>query len=425
MKLFNQNNVSIELKDLFFDDSIDGAVAKIEITNNSENCIDIDLCDIWRDDDWQDFEWVVQNIAPKSSCLKTLYYLASDDEQQSILKFHNDEIRTVTCRICVHESGSYNYSTFGKSNRIRINSLSLPGVAVLPKEEFEIEYDEETLFASTNHYIPFEISKSQTEKTYQTKTFKQELARKIDLFSTPQFNRILMAKYGEIGESRFFDIENMCIYNLGTSLFSKSCPCDIAFSELTKEDIAFLKETFDIVSNRNYYYSYSWISPEQLHNICCSKPLIAKWNSIALRTDIPNTPYRYWLSIREQYEKVDVYQPLEQPDKNDFGIKITLHLPKKVFPAGIMKPILDGIVCAFHQSYNIDNVLLQLSTNDFEHLITNAEKHISLFGRQEYVNTYRGNSIKWNPADERLKFAWISVVEEDCVAYFDGEIYQW
>ncbi len=39
MILFNQNNVTVELLDLFFDESMDGAVTKIKILNNSDNHI--------------------------------------------------------------------------------------------------------------------------------------------------------------------------------------------------------------------------------------------------------------------------------------------------------------------------------------------------------------------------------------------------
>ncbi|MBP3313684.1 MAG: hypothetical protein J6K84_03390 [Oscillospiraceae bacterium] len=425
MKLFDQNNVLIELLDLFFDENIEGAVTKIKIVNDSEYSIDIDLCDIWDDNQWLDFWFMVKDIPPHSSTIKTLYHLASDDESKSILKFLRGEIETFCCHIGVRKSQCYNYSTYGKGGKIQVSALSLSNVKIFPKEEFEIECDEETLFAPTDHYIPFEISKTETEKAYQIRTFKQELIKKLELLPSPQFGRVLMAQYGEIGKSRFFDIENMCIYNLGISVFSKSCPSDIVFSELTKEEIASLNERFDISSNRKYYYSYSWILPDHLDNICRSKTLIARWNSIAIKTDLPNTPHRYWLSIREQYKDVNVCGALAQPSTDNFGIKIVLHLPKKALPAGIMKAVLDGVVCAFHHRQDDNKFLLQLTNEKFEDVIQNAEKFISLFGERDYVNTYRENSIKWNPADERLKFAWISVIEENCTPYFDGEVYQW
>ena len=351
--------------------------------------------------------------------------MASDDEEESVLRFHNNEIKTISGRICVRQSGCYDYSTYGKGNKIQVQALSLESVEILPKEAFEIGFDGEILFASTDHYIPFEIPKCETEKTYQIKTFKRELIKKIDLLYRPQFARILMAQYGEIGKSRFFDIENMCIYNLGTSVFSTSCSTDIVFSELKKDEITLLNERFDFSFDGKYFYAYSWLSHNQLTTICHSRPLIAKWNKIPIKAGIPNTPYRYWLSIREQYKKVDVCRMLEYPSTSDFGIKITLHLPKKVLPAGIMKPILDGVVCAFHKRGNIDNVLHSLVNEKFIDVITEAEKRLSLFGERNYVDTYRENSIKWNPEDERLKFAWISIVEEECVTYFDGEIYEW
>ena len=54
LKIYDQSDVSVELQDLHFDNSFDGAVVKIEITNNSNCSISIDLCDIWQDDRWHD-----------------------------------------------------------------------------------------------------------------------------------------------------------------------------------------------------------------------------------------------------------------------------------------------------------------------------------------------------------------------------------
>ena len=49
----------------------------------------------------------------------------------------------------------------------------------------------------------------------------------------------------------------------------------------------------------------------------------------------------------------------------------------------------------------------------------------NIFGNREYVSRYRGeNSYKWNPEDERLQFAWITV-HLGKEAVISGEIYKW
>ena len=57
--------------------------------------------------------------------------------------------------------------------------------------------------------------------------------------------------------------------------------------------------------------------------------------------------------------------------------------------------------------------------------LTISSKKLNLFGDREYVSQYRGeNSYKWNPEDERLQFAWITV-HIGKSAELSGKIYQW
>ena len=57
-------------------------------------------------------------------------------------------------------------------------------------------------------------------------------------------------------------------------------------------------------------------------------------------------------------------------------------------------------------------------------MVVDAENSIALLGKRNYLQPYR-DGFKWNPADERLKFAWVSVVVEDCEPYFEGKLFAW
>ena len=65
-----------------------------------------------------------------------------------------------------------------------------------------------------------------------------------------------------------------------------------------------------------------------------------------------------------------------------------------------------------------------ITQNSFENMVGDAENFISVLGSRDYVQPYR-DGFKWNPADERLKFAWVSIVTEDCEPYFEGKIFAW
>ena len=101
-----------------------------------------------------------------------------------------------------------------------------------------------------------------------------------------------------------------------------------------------------------------------------------------------------------------------------FGIKVELHVPQKVLPASVMKALIDGIVCAFHKEESIDDIFDKTDIGSY----ALTDDTMNLFGKRKYVLPYMDN-IKWNPADERLVFAWVSVIREDVEPYISGKIF--
>ena len=59
----------------------------------------------------------------------------------------------------------------------------------------------------------------------------------------------------------------------------------------------------------------------------------------------------YWRALRENPEKIHSYHKLQG---SDFGVKIKLSVPKTktVNLTSVVKPMLDGIICAFHSANN-------------------------------------------------------------------------
>ena len=143
---------------------------------------------------------------------------------------------------------------------------------------------------------------------------------------------------------------------------------------------------------------------------------------VELYHELRESATRYYATIRENLDCIDIQGRIE--DKSLFGMVLDITLPTKVLPASVMKPLLDGLICAFHgEEGRAEQTLKMMFDNSMD--LTISSKKLNLFGDREYVSQYRGeNSYKWNPEDERLQFAWITV-HTGKSAELSGKIYQW
>ena len=426
--LFDQDNVTVLLHDLCFDNEIDGVRASVEIQNRKgieAKIVLVDLCD--RECFYEDYVHPVCSAPRRSARREDLLVLNSTyDENDSLLKFHHGYRPAFSFRLelFTYRKGGDLLNNCSKGKRVVVSKFSMDGVTVMPDDCFKINSNSEMISAASECYIPFEINKSDPKKAQMIRSFNDELVGRINNFQILMSREVLFAKYGEIGKPRFYDIENMCIYNLGTSTFSNCCPTDIAFSEMSIQEIKEIQNKLGATEAQKCYYAYELVLREELERLCNSKQLIAGWSHIDLDTNLANTPRRYWESIRRQFDRVYVHQSLSNPIRDHFGLQVTIHTPRQLLPASVMKPLLDGVVCAFHGRDGIDDVLQTLTQDSFDGMVNDAEKSIAVLGNRNYVQPYR-NGCKWNPADERLKFAWVSVITEECDPYFEGKLFLW
>ena len=423
--LFDQDDVTVLLQDLYFDDEIDGVRASIEIQNRKSICVNVNLIDLWDGEKLNgDYYHPLCSVAPGQT--KKADFLELSSDYNDILKFQSGYLPAFSFRVVSYtrEEDKELLECYSRGNKIVVSKFSMDGIAVMPKDCYTIDSDSETICAASEYYIPFQINKTDPQKAQMIKSFNDELIGRIHYFQIWESRKVLIAKYGEIGKPRFYDIENMCIYNLGTSTFSHCCPTDIAFSEMPIKEIEESQKKLGATETQKCFYAYKLVLREELEYICNSKQLIAGWNHIDLDMNLANTPHRYWESIRRQFERVYVHQALVNPTRDHFGLRVTIHLPKLLLPAGVMKPLLDGVVCAFHGQDGIDDILQTITQDSFERIVNGAENSIAVLGNRNYVQPYR-DGFKWNPADERLKFAWVSVVTEECEPYFEGKLFAW
>ena len=67
---------------------------------------------------------------------------------------------------------------------------------------------------------------------------------------------------------------------------------------------------------------------------------------VELYHELRESATRYYATIRENLDCIDIQGRIE--DKSLFGMVLDITLPTKVLPASVMKPLLDGLICAFH-----------------------------------------------------------------------------
>jgi len=106
------------------------------------------------------------------------------------------------------------------------------------------------------------------------------------------------------------------------------------------------------------------------------------------------------------------------------GLKIELSIPRTASFTNVvnaMKPMIDGVICAFHtpDGIAVDEVSKLLNIN--KEVFLSAEK--TCLGKRCYISPYR-KSIKWNPQDERLDYVVIEpVIVDDEKFSFSGQLF--
>ncbi len=428
--IFDKFGIVASFNDLFFDTTMDAAVATINVVNDTNNTIILELCDIYRDGELIQYtNNLCEPISPHSTFSKRLLSLDGETEEETVLKFYEGEIREFSFRLCAYiydkkSDFQYPFYYLGKGDRIVLSGVSLDKLKVLPTDCFEIQNEGNYIVATSDHYIPFELPKSDTEKAALIKRFRGELIDQLATLEIITKRHILFAQFGITESSQFGDIENHLIYNIGTSVFSNIAKTNIAFAEIGSNEIRTTYHFDNFNPLRKYNYKYEMVLPEELQRLIENKRVLACWDEIPINLDVKHSAERYWKSIRANTEKVSVFGQLQNETADNFGIYVELHLSQKTSPANAIKSLLDGTICAFHKQLDMDDIMVEIAGNDYEQLITLAEKKICLLGQYPYV-IRRGSSTQWSPADDRLKFCWLVIVQEETTPYFNGKIFEY
>ena len=283
---------------------------------------------------------------------------------------------------------------------------------------YSIDANKKAVFIESDFYIPFEPNKSKPQIRYSILRMQKDLKAALNQLVVDD-GEILFATYSENDKSRFYDVENMLFYNVGTSAFSSCCKQQLAFMG----DIERFAQKQPTDIDERYHYAYRIVGVEELSALLSEKRVLAQWQGLPTDTGIPQSAARYYSAIRKN--SPDVYMQGTLQAGKPFGITVDITLPAECAPASVMKPVLDGLICAFHgEAEGVDAVLEKLFGGSLTPVNQDC-KRLHLFGDRNYLSQYRGaKSFKWNPEDERLQFAWIRV-HKGSQAEVGGMIYEW
>ena len=270
----------------------------------------------------------------------------------------------------------------------------------------------------TNCYVPFEPKKQ------DACDLKEEIRKTVGQLEVGD-NEVLLASYAEGNPKRKYDLENRLFYNIGSGAFSDifcTYPKEAAFVAASKPN------------NGQYIYKYKVVSEEEVKEYLEGKTLIVKWQDIPIgpKQGKDDKPDRYYEAIRRETDSIKIMIDDPKPDhildRAPFGIKIELTVPGsnkrlRPQPASVMKPLLDGVICAFHgedgeKTKEAVKKRFGLEKNNNE--LFEASK-LNIFGNHNYLT----KSNRWNPEDDRLQFGWIIVKREGKEYKMSGSIYKW
>lgn len=239
-------------------------------------------------------------------------------------------------------------------------------------------------------------------------------------------NEVLLASYAEGNPKRKYDLENRLFYNIRSGAFSgifQNFPKEAAFMAAQKP------------GEGKYIYKYEVVSEEEVKKKYLEgKTLIVKWQDIPIgsKQGKDDKPDRYYEAIRREADSIKIMIDDPKPDhildRAPFGIKIELTVPGsnkrlRPQPASVMKPLLDGVICAFHgedgeKTKEAVKKRFGLGKNNNEFFEANK---LNIFGNHNYLT----KSNRWNPEDDRLQFGWIIVKREGKEYKMSGSIYKW
>ncbi len=226
-------------------------------------------------------------------------------------------------------------------------------------------------------------------------------------------NQVLHAVYGAQGDE-FCDAENILFYNVGPGFFTHVAGRGVRFERA----YSYPDPSQALLANHLHYHRYATVDANDTFSHWQPDRVLAKWSDVQLpRTASATTASSVWYHMKSGL--VDICQ-LPSEELKLFGLCVIVKAPANdaINISGVMKPLLDGLIAAFH-AHNGEKIE-QISQRLGATLHTDQSAVVKLLndqsgailGRRRLLGPFR-KGIMWNPADDLCLAAELLVERHD------------
>lgn len=334
------------------------------------------------------------------------YETTSKAELRFVGTSHGTTLVGNLCSQCIYNNAEF--SVFGEHPQICCFDITETCSSKTPYFFFKSRSNSSVVVFSKGR-IPFELPKANAESIKQLKT---EIVLALEQLK-PFGDSVLCARYGTTDPTKgFFDIENVLLYNIGTRNFNTLSKHGIVFASIPCSEIKKLRDQWDIPDEYVHYYEYTLLpGPIPLPQ---AKVLLAEWEKLPFCKCTGLTPFAAWNAIKNEAANITVYDRINCDKGDCFSLVLEIEKPRqaKFRIMTAMKPLLDGLICAFQNSdFESDEIeyfshKLQCGKDKFQ------SQSLNVLGNRQskYIQIYR-NNVKWNPADDLCHYVCISIKE--------------
>ena len=211
-----------------------------------------------------------------------------------------------------------------------------------------------------------------------------------------------------------FDVENVLVYNVGTSAFARSAGFELVVERL----LGSVPPPPRPLEGSAHHYAYTIMEREVPWRAWSTVRRLASFESEEVRSlaEVAR-PASVWLAIR----RGDTSVHAAASDSSTIGLEITVELLRgaRVNLATLAKPLIDGTIAAFHEhgdSASLDLVAsrvgAQISVPDEDVRSLLSRNAAAILGSRRLLWPWR-DGVQWNPADDRCSAVRIGCESRD------------
>ncbi len=215
-----------------------------------------------------------------------------------------------------------------------------------------------------------------------------------------QPNQVLHAIYGAAQSDSVCDVENILFYNVGGTQFSPLTTYGIRF----ERRFSYPDPPQTLESTNLHYHYYTMEAANKAFSYWRTGRNLAEWENVKVSRPA-NQLMNTWYSIKSNSLKM-LHIPERIPKQFGLTIKIKIPTTDKGNVSSLTKPIIDGVVSAFHAYKGNDvEVLSQRLANKLNKkpdtiadLLCRRDR--AILGERQVVRLHGSDGVKWDPADD-------------------------